>query len=360
MNLKALPEHPGLHNRLLSWYDSHRRKLPWRERPSPYRTWISEIMLQQTQVATVLPYYERFLKRFPDAASLARASEAQVLRLWAGLGYYSRARNLHKAAKLIVARHAGRFPDKPEAILELPGIGRYTAGAILSIAFQKPFPVLDGNVMRVFSRLFGIRGDIKNSRIQKKMWNLAGNLMGKLNQSPDSTDVRVNKGKNSDCLGRPGDWNQALMELGALVCQPDSPLCDQCPLNDDCVAFKRGLQDRLPETFPGKKTVRLNWTCLWIENDGKVLLHKRADSERFLPGHWGLPESRHIKAVKPGPILATIRHTITCHQIIMRLRRAGMPSDRLSAEFQWVPTTKAKQFLVSSLWTKALAKAWEN
>lgn len=290
-------------------------------------------MLQQTQVATVLPYYERFLKRFPDIASLARAGQAEVLRFWAGLGYYSRARNLHKAAQLVMTKHAGRFPDALESVLDLPGIGRYTAGAILSIAFNRPLPVLDGNVMRVFARLFGVQGDVKSGKTQKELWSLAEELVN---------------------FSRPGDWNQALMELGALVCLPDSPRCDVCPLAESCVAYRKGLQDRLPQVRVSKKRVQLEWDCLWVELDGKILLHKRPESERFLPGHWGLPEARHLKTAAPGPLLATVRHTITYHQIRLHLRRAEAPSKGISSDFRWVPRPQLNRFLVSSVWIKAL------
>lgn len=290
-------------------------------------------MLQQTQVATVLPYYERFLKKFPNVRSLAKARESEVLRLWAGLGYYSRARNLHRAAKEIVSRHDGRVPGEYDQILELPGIGRYTAGAILSIAFQKPYPVLDGNVMRVFARYFGVRGDIKSAKVQVCFWKFAERLVHP---------------------ARPGDWNQALMELGATVCLPDSPRCGSCPLETTCVARREGSQHRLPQSRAGKKPVRLRWTCLWNERDGKVLLHKRPDHERFLPGHWGLPESRHLITVKAGPLLATARHTITHHQIRLELRRVmSAPSD-CPPGFRWVPRDQLDRFLISSAFRKFL------
>jgi A/G-specific adenine glycosylase len=186
--------------RLLHWYGRHKRELPWRSNPAPYRVWVSEIMLQQTQAKTVLPYYDRFFKRFPDIQSLARASEQEVLALWAGLGYYGRARNLHRAARQIVDDHGGVFPDKLEEILMLPGIGRYTAGAICSIAFNRPLPIVDGNVRRVIRRLHGIGRRIPESHF----WNQAS--------------AWVPEGKTSA-------FNQAVMELGALVCLPHRPLC---------------------------------------------------------------------------------------------------------------------------------------
>jgi A/G-specific adenine glycosylase len=316
---------------LLAWYDRRKRDLPWRRRVSPYRTWVSEIMLQQTTVATVVPYYERFLSRFPDVASLAAASEDEVLRLWAGLGYYSRARNLRRAAQEIMQRHGGRFPDSYDDVLALPGIGRYTAGAILSIAFGKPTPLLDGNVARVFSRLFAIEADVKKAETVKALWARAEELVHK---------------------SRPGDWNQALMELGATVCVPEGPLCGACPVSRGCEGRARGIQDRLPAAGARRQPIDVRWTCLWIERDGRLLLWKRAEDERFLRGHWALPEARHLK-VEPGETLRTIRHTITHHRISVDLRRAPVPA-ALPAAAEWVPRAAVRDRLVSSLWLKAL------
>ncbi|MBI4385997.1 MAG: A/G-specific adenine glycosylase [Elusimicrobia bacterium] len=322
-----------LRRKLLGWYRLRRRRLPWRERPSPYRTWVSEIMLQQTQVSTVLPYYARFLRRFPDVRALADAPGEEVLRFWAGLGYYSRARNLHRAARIVARERGGRFPDSLGEALALPGIGRYTAGAILSIAFGKPFPVLDGNVARALSRLFAVRGNARTGPVRKRLWTLAERLLDKK---------------------RPGDWNQALMELGALLCVPESPRCGNCPVSAHCAAFKRNLQDRLPETGPKRAPVPLAWTCLRIEKDGKVLLHKRPESERFLPGHWGLPEARHAgRNGIPGETLGTVRHGITHHKIAMEVRRASPPREGLPPNCRWVRKRELGRYLVSSLWLKA-------
>ncbi|MBI4387274.1 MAG: A/G-specific adenine glycosylase [Elusimicrobia bacterium] len=329
----AAPSRP--HQVLLRWYDAKRRRLPWRERPTPYRVWISEIMLQQTQVSTVLPYYERFLKKFPAIAALASAPEKDVLRLWAGLGYYSRARNLREAARRIVREHRGEFPDAWESVIDLPGVGRYTAGAVLSIAFNRPYPVLDGNVARVLSRLYALRGNVKSAPIQKKLWRLAEDLL-----DPN----------------RPGDWNQAFMELGALVCLPQAPLCGRCPLSEKCAARLKGLELQLPETGPKRKPVQLRWTFLWIKKDGKVLLWKRDDSERFLPGHWGLPELRHMK-IRPGPIIARLRHTITHHRIRAEVRTTHLLAGNMPPQARWVSRSDIKNYLVSSLWLKVLKSA---
>ncbi len=320
---------------LLRWYGRAQRDLPWRRSPTPYRVWVSEIMLQQTTVAAVTPKYEAFLQRFPSLVSLASADEDEVLKHWAGLGYYSRARNLRRAALAIVADHRGVFPSEFDAVLQLPGIGRYTAGAILSIAFRKPFPLVDGNVIRVFSRLFGLRGRAKDPGFVKKIWPLAARLVPTKN---------------------PGDWNQALMELGATVCTPDSPSCGACPVAKHCVAFKKGLQDALPLPEARRKPVPVRWTCLWIEKNGDVLLWRRSDKERLLKNLWGLPEAGRI-AASPGLRIAAASHAITHHALTVELREATLhPGVITPPEAKWVPRAKVRDFLVSSLWLKLLRK----
>src|SRR3989338_5513042 len=322
---------PRAKSSLLCWYNSSARDLPWRRDITPYRTWVSEIMLQQTTVAAVIPYFNRFLRRFPDIADLAAASEEEVLLHWAGLGYYSRARNLRLAAQAIMAQHGGRLPGDYDKILALPGIGRYTAGAILSIAFQKPAAALDGNVMRVFSRIYGLKGDIKQAKTMRGLWDLAEKQLTAKN---------------------PGAWNQALMELGATVCLPESPDCGACPVSRYCAAFKKGLQDSLPVTGPRREFIDLKWTCLWIEKNDKILLWKRYNQERFLKNHWGLPESRHLR-VENGPRLKTVRHTITHHKIVLEVRKASAP-ETAPPQAAWTPRPELGKFLVSSLWLKCL------
>ncbi len=216
---------------LLAWFRQFQRDLPWRRTKDPYRIWISEIMLQQTRVAAVIPYYERFLARFPNVRALAEAPQEEVLRLWSGLGYYSRARNLQKAAQQIVAQHSGEFPSEEEAVLALSGIGPYTGAAILSIAFGAKHAVLDGNVARVLARLGAIRGDLRESRRWRSLQKTAQELL-----DPKS----------------PGDWNQAMMELGAMVCTPRSPQCLLCPVAKFC----RARQSGDPESFPEKRKKR--------------------------------------------------------------------------------------------------------
>jgi A/G-specific adenine glycosylase len=316
---------------LLRWYRRVRRDLPWRRDVTPYRTWVSEIMLQQTTVAAVVPKYEAFLRRFPDARALAAAPEDEVLKAWAGLGYYSRARNLRRAAREIAAR--GAFPSDFESVLALPGVGRYTAGAILSIAFGRRRALVDGNVIRVFARLFALRGRAKDPALAARVWERAEALVP---------------------AASPGDWNQALMELGATVCTPESPSCGACPVSRWCAARKKGLQDRLPEPEARRAPVPVRWDLLWIEERGRVLLWKRADAERLLKNLWGLPEAAKVPAV-PGRRLGTVTHSITHHALTVSVREGRLrPGAKLPPEAAWVPRAKLKDKLVSSLWLKAL------
>src|SRR5271155_4667718 len=237
---------------LLAWYQRHKRDLPWRRTKDPYRIWISEIMLQQTRVAAVIPYYERFLARFPDVRVLALAPEEEVLRLWSGLGYYSRARNLQAAAKQIMAQHGGEFPRDEESVLALPGIGRYTAAAILSIAFGEKHAVLDGNVARVLARLGAIRGDLRESKRWQSLQNAAGELL-----DPKSS----------------GDWNQAMMELGAMVCTPRAPQCLLCPVAKFCRARQLGLTETIPEKRKKRATVEITLAAaVLLAPRGRTLL----------------------------------------------------------------------------------------
>ncbi len=268
----------AIRRRLLTWFDAHRRELPWRETRDPYAIWISEIMLQQTQVASVVDYYNRFLKRFPTAEKLAAADLDTVLKLWEGLGYYRRARNLHKAAKLITRRHAGQLPPTAAALRKLPGIGPYTAGAIASIAFGAAEPVVDGNVQRVLCRLCRIDQPPKQPATQQRLWQLAGQLV------PDE---------------RPGDFNQSIMELGAMICRPRNPACQACPLAPLCLARKASLQNDLPRRTPGKTLPHHTIVAGVISRrDGRILIDRRPQ-EGLLGGLWEFPGGK----VEPGETL---------------------------------------------------------
>jgi A/G-specific adenine glycosylase len=237
---------------LLAWFQQFQRDLPWRGTRDPYRIWLSEIMLQQTRVAAVIPYYEKFLERFSDVHALAAAPQEDVLRLWSGLGYYSRARNLQKAAQQIVTKHGGQFPTRPEDVLDLPGIGSYTAAAILSIAFNEKRAVLDGNVARVVDRLGAIRGDLREPRRWQKLQKAADALLD---------------------ANSPGDWNQAMMELGATVCTPKSPQCLLCPVASFCEARKLGIAEDLPEKRKKRATVQITLAAaVFADKNGRTLL----------------------------------------------------------------------------------------
>ena len=260
--LEKLPEP------LLLWYDENRRILPWREKISPYRTWVSEIMLQQTRVTTVIPYFTRFMEAFPTIKDLAEADTEQLMKLWEGLGYYSRARNLQKAAQTIVSDYDGIFPDTYQKVLALSGIGDYTAGAVLSIAFQQRVPAVDGNVLRVVSRLTGCEDNILDDKTRKKCRELMSETM------------------SSD---RPGEFNQALMDLGAMVCLPSGePLCAECPARDFCRANGEGRQKELPVRISRTKKRLEKKTVFLLLQDGRAALRQRPD-KGLLAGLWEYP-----------------------------------------------------------------------
>lgn len=262
---------------LLRWYGKHHRKLPWRTAaPNPYYTLVSEAMLQQTQVATVVAYFNRFVEAFPDIHALAAADEQQVLTLWQGLGYYRRARNLHAAAKMVVGDFAGRVPDNVDDLLKLPGVGRYTAGAIASIAYDTPAPILDGNVARVLARVEGIEQSIDENKTKARLWELA--------------DAAVPE-KSA------GDFNQALMELGALVCTPKQPSCDACPLAGECEALSRGIVAQLPVRNARKKPKPVDHHIVAIEKAGKYLIEQRPDTGLW-SRMWQLPTWEHLPDAK--------------------------------------------------------------
>lgn len=252
---------------LSHWYTHAARDLPWRRTRDPYAIWISEIMLQQTTVAAVVPYYERFLSRFPTLQDLAAADEHDVLRLWEGLGYYSRARNLLRAARDICTRHAGLFPTTPDALAELPGIGRYTAGAIASFAFDKPAPIVEANTLRLYARLMGYREDPRSSSGQSALWDFAAKIVPRT---------------------APGRFNQALMELGATLCTPASPACEQCPVKSCCQAFAQSLQAEIPVPPSRPEITDLTHAAVVVHARGRWLLRQYAAGERWA-GLWDFP-----------------------------------------------------------------------
>jgi len=245
-------------NELLLWYDENKRELPWRLTKNPYQIWLSEIILQQTRIQQGLPYFYRFLDAFPDLAKLAMADEKDVLRLWQGLGYYSRARNLHRCARLLIDQHGGEFPSNYSSLLNLPGVGPYTAAALASISFGQSVPVVDGNVYRLLARFFGKTIDIANGRAFKEFFSLAQSLM----------DVR-----------RPGVFNQAMMEAGAMICLPRNPLCEECPLAGRCFAYSMHRQHELPvKTVKAPPKERYFYYFL-LEHNGRFALHQRKEKD---------------------------------------------------------------------------------
>jgi A/G-specific adenine glycosylase len=308
------PETAKFRRQLLAWFSKRKRDLPWRRTKDPYRIWLSEIMLQQTRVAVVVPYYESFLLRFPDMQSLARARAEAVLSHWAGLGYYSRAENMLRAAQEIDARHAGRFPSDHEAALALPGIGRYTAAAVLSIAYEKPLAVLDGNVARVLARLGAVRGDLRAPELWRKLEDTAQQLLARKT---------------------PGDWNQAMMELGATICLPKSPKCAECPVAPWCQARKLGIAELLPDTKKKRAPVQVTLAAaVLLDPRGRTLLVRRpGDDGALFSRMWQFPAietstnaslnlAQHLKEVFKVKVkgeqmipLKSARHTVTFREI---------------------------------------------
>lgn len=326
-----------LHEALLTWFAAHKADLPWRRRRDAYAVWVSEIMLQQTQVSTVIPYFERFMARFPTVHALAAAPLDDVLKAWEGLGYYSRARNLHRTAQIIVAGHGGQFPADPLLLQKLPGIGRYTAGAIASLAFGIDTPVLDGNVIRVLTRLFDLDGDIGHSATKRALWNLATGLLP---------------------AGRAGAWNEALMELGRRICTTPTPRCQECPLAAHCLAFANDTQLARPVRQARPRTPHYDVTAaVTRRDDGRILIARRP-AESMLGGLWEFPggkrepgESlreclrREIREelgieIEVGEQLGTVRHAYTHFRITLYVfacrHLGGEPRAIGCAEWAWV------------------------
>ncbi|MUK88325.1 A/G-specific adenine glycosylase [Ornithinibacillus sp. L9] len=258
----------GFQQELLEWYYQYKRDLPWRENQDPYRVWVSEIMLQQTKVDTVIPYFHNFLEKFPTVHDLAEADEQDVLKAWEGLGYYSRARNLQHAVREVVAEYDGKIPDNPKQLGALKGVGPYTKGAILSIAFNQPEPAVDGNVMRVFSRVLMIDDDIAQAKTKKLFESVTGNIISKED---------------------PSSFNQAIMDLGATICTPKSPTCMLCPVNEYCRAYAEGVEEQLPIKSKAKKQKSIPYVTLLIKNaDDQIIIEKRPE-QGLLANLWQFP-----------------------------------------------------------------------
>jgi A/G-specific adenine glycosylase len=322
----------SIRTKLLRWFERSARDLPWRRTGDPYAVWISEIMLQQTQVATVVPYFERFMAAFPTVADLAHADLERVLKLWEGLGYYSRARSLHGAAQKIVEEHGGRVPNTLEGLLSLPGVGRYTAGAILSIAFHQAAPILDGNVKRVLSRLFAISLDPAARETEELLWSLSASLVP---------------------TGKANPFNQGLMELGAMICTPRDPGCLVCPLRNLCIAGKTGDPEAFPVRREKKKIPRVERVAAVIQRKEEILVRQRP-AKGLLGGLWEFPgweaapgadskallQDRVRKeigiAVRVGPSLGTFDHTYSHFHEILHVFPCRAPAKAEAKAGRWV------------------------
>jgi A/G-specific adenine glycosylase len=323
---------------LLRWYARHRRDLPWRRSRDPYRVWVSEVMLQQTTVRAVIPHYRRFLRRFPGLRALAKAPLQEVLAAWSGLGYYRRARHLHAAARRVMEAHAGRVPRTEEAMRALPGVGRYTAGAVLSICFGLPLPVVDGNVERVLSRLQGIRRGSRSAAGRRRLWDHAGRLVGSASS--------------------PGDLNQALMEVGATVCTPLSPACPRCPLARRCRARAAGLQEAIPPPRRARKPIVVRERVALVTRGGRLLLRRRG-ATGLMDGLWEFPalpagsSSDGLRLRQAGRV-ATVTHSITFRRLRVQVHRATLLSEPSGPAYRWVRPDRIARLPVSSLVPKIL------
>jgi len=313
---------------LRDWFRVHKRDLPWRRTRDPYAILISEIMLQQTRVAAAIPYYERFLARFPTVAALACAAEGDLLAAWAGLGYYHRVRNLQKAARII--NTAGAFPSTYTDIRDLPGVGDYTAAAIASMCFDLPHAVLDGNVLRVLSRLLDDAANISSGSGRRHFAAGAGELL-------DRTD--------------PGSFNQAMMELGATVCLPSRPQCLVCPVSALCRARQNGTQQDRPSRIERPTASDESRVVFWIAQADRILLWQRPPNLRLMPGFWELPELSHLPGVIAGPEIGAFTHTITHHRYRFTVVRATAPVE--IGHCRWFELSELDSLPVSTVFKKA-------
>ena len=348
------PEMGPVAARVVDWFLESARDLPWRRTLDPYAVWVSEIMLQQTQVRTVIPYWERWMHRLPTIARLARARESTVLKLWEGLGYYSRARNLQRAAREVMATHQGEFPRDYDKILSLSGIGRYTAGAIASIAFDQPAPILDGNVIRVLSRVCAIAGNPKEKAVNERLWALAAEAV---------VQIEVDQGKPKSgpmvFAGRRSALNQGLMELGATVCLPSEPSCADCPINRDCRAYQTGRVKAFPQVATRPRTTSREFHTFVLRRAGRYLVRRRAAGE-VNAGFWEFPgielgrtgesaaESFQRLFGFAGPVLAglgELRHSITRYRYRQRVMAGEWPAreSMRPAAGEWVSLDELQQ-----------------
>jgi len=311
---------------LLTWYQANKRDLPWRKNRDPYRIWISEIMLQQTTVAAVVPYYEKFMKRFPEIKTLAKASQPEVLEMWAGLGYYSRARNIHKSAQLIFEQG---FPERAEGLLALPGFGPYTSRAVASLAYSEAVGVLDGNVIRILSRVYGLKLNWWQPKDRKILQKLSDQL----------AHTKFNS-----------EVNQGMMELGATVCTPKKPLCWLCPWKSKCVALRNNMVEQLPLSKPKQNVELWHWQMNVHTKNNKIYLEKNSVTP-FLTNMWFPPSQ--AQAIQKKPLLFDLKHTVTKYVIYVQIK-TRKPQNPLKSN--WFDIDTIKKINHSSLMTKLLKK----
>jgi A/G-specific adenine glycosylase len=369
LNSKLKTKNSKLVTALLAWFAVNARDLPWRRTRDPYAIWVSEIMLQQTQVKTVIPFWERWLCELPTIQAAAEVDSAKLHKLWEGLGYYTRVRNLQKAAQVIVADHGGTFPKTYEQVLALPGIGRYTAGAICSIAFDQPTPILDGNVIRVLTRVFGIAENPKEKATNARLWELAEQLVGRAKEAKGKFPSRSSR-DNDSC----SHLNQSLMELGALVCTPRTPQCLTCPIQKLCVAFKTGRTEELPNLGKREAATARRFFTFVIEASGKFLVQQRpagvvnAHLWEFPNVEVGLrtgepaevlaelnllpPNALQTKPIRP---LRTVKHSITRYRITLEAFNVSIKAPPSKTGISWKTPEQMHALAFTSAHKKVLA-----
>jgi A/G-specific adenine glycosylase len=356
---------------LLDWFAANARDLPWRRTRDPYAIWVSEIMLQQTQVKTVIPFWERWLRELPTIEAAAHASAEKLHKLWEGLGYYTRVRNLQKAARLILEKHGGKFPETFADVLALPGIGRYTAGAICSIAFNQPTPILDGNVIRVLTRLFGIAENPKEKKTNARLWQLAEELVTCAKTGRDEPLARPNAAARRP---RPNDCshlNQSLMELGALICAPKNPQCLICPVQKLCVAFKENRVDELPNLGKRETATPRTFVAFAVECGGKFLARQRpagvvnahlwefpnVETTGSQPSAGEVFQSHFGFAAKNVSPLATVKHSITRYRITLKAFSVSLKTFPATADGVWLAPAEFDLLAFSSAHKKLATAA---
>jgi len=371
---------------LLDWFAANARDLPWRRTRDPYAIWVSEIMLQQTQVKTVIPFWNRWMSELPTIETAASAPSAKIHKLWEGLGYYTRVRNLQKAAQQIVMQQGGKFPENFDEVLALSGIGRYTAGAICSIAFNQPTPILDGNVIRVLTRVFGIGENPKEKETNAKLWKLAEELVAHAHESWGETPGEPGSARQGKATTARGDarpttdrscshLNQSLMELGALVCTPRSPQCLLCPVQTLCVAFKDGRTEELPNLGKREAATARRFIAFVIEHNGKFLVRQRPAG--VVNAHlWEFPnvevgmkindpmelfaEFDMLRITDPRSVklepLCTVKHSITRYRITLEAFKVSLKPSQAKAKGVWKTPAQMRQLAFTSAHKKVLTK----